>query len=280
MKVSGQAAALALLCIGACVDEVEDPNDGPTGVFVPDGGGAVVTTDAAAASVDAGTGVPGSPGLTGASDAGAVGAPVDAGSASGFPRWDGGFPFGDGGFPRFDAGGATTADAGSANDAGGTSGGDAGDDPYANARQVCVDTINMYRATKNLPPLQRASASRESCSDKGAEKDGKSGVPHSSAGSCQGLGAQNACPGYPVGGFGGSATLEDAIKFCLKQMWAEGEPPEGGKECISKYFKGDTACFLAHGHYLNMIDTNNAVVSCGFYDMGNNKFWMNQDFGR
>jgi hypothetical protein len=61
-------------------------------------------------------------------------------------------------------------------------------------------------------------------------------------------------------------------------MWAEGEPPEGVKACKDAYFKGDTACFLAHGHWINMSEPTAAQVSCGFYDMGGSKYWMNQDF--
>ncbi|MBN1655851.1 MAG: hypothetical protein JXA30_18945 [Deltaproteobacteria bacterium] len=156
----------------------------------------------------------------------------------------------------------------------------AGGDPYEEVRQVCVDTINEYRATLGLAPLTRASATLEECSDVGAKKDGDSRQAHSSAGDCPPLGSQNTCPGYPVGGWSGSATLADSLKRCLQQMWAEGEPPEGRAECISKYYRGDTTCFMTYGHYLNMSDPNNGTVACGFYDMGSNTFWMNQNFGR
>jgi hypothetical protein len=69
------------------------------------------------------------------------------------------------------------------------------------------------------------------------------------------------------------------MKQCLSQMWAEGEPTEGRQECLRKYFAGDQACFLAHGHYLNMSDAGNGFVSCGFFTMTNGRIWMNQDFG-
>jgi hypothetical protein len=81
-----------------------------------------------------------------------------------------------------------------------------------------------------------------------------------------------------VGARTGNATLADALKKCLAQMWAEGEPPGGVQACKDAYFKGDTACFLAHGHWINMSDATAKQVSCGFYDMGGSKFWMNQDF--
>ncbi len=153
------------------------------------------------------------------------------------------------------------------------------DDPYDEVRQVCVDTINEYRATMGLAPMNRASAALEECSDQGAKQDGDTGVAHSSAGSCAGLGAQNTCPGYQVGGWAG-ATLADALKRCLAQMWAEGEPPQGRDQCIAEYRAGNTACFMAHGHYINMSNPGYGTVACGFYDMGNNTFWMNQNFGR
>ena len=152
-------------------------------------------------------------------------------------------------------------------------------------RQVCVDEINMYRATLSLPPMDRATNAQELCSDQGAKKDGDSGNAHSSAGrgnpcasggSNPGFGSQNTCPGYPVGGFG-SATIADALKGCLEQMWAEGEPPGGEEACIDAYFNGDTECFLAHGHYINMKGGSEGV-SCGFYKMENGRYWMNQDF--
>jgi hypothetical protein len=148
----------------------------------------------------------------------------------------------------------------------------AGGDPMVEmARQVCVDTINMYRATKMLAPLMRLTA-QETCSDAGAKTDGDSGTAHGSAFSCKGSYGQNTCPGYPVGGFAG-ATLSDALKTCLQSMWAEGEPPVSRAQC-----QMDTSgCFEMHGHYLNMTE-NFKGVSCGFYKMKNGSWWMNQDF--
>lgn len=161
--------------------------------------------------------------------------------------------------------------------------GDAGanpGDPYASLRELCVDTINMYRATKSLPPLMRASASEEACSDEGAEFDHMRGRAHGSAAAnaipCRRRGvAQNSCPDYGHGGRRGG--IDQALTSCLKQMWDEGEPPGGVDACLQAYFDGDTACFLAHGHYINMI-ADKTAVSCGFYDTGEGEVWMNQDF--
>jgi hypothetical protein len=143
-------------------------------------------------------------------------------------------------------------------------------------RQACVDTINQYRSTLGMPALTRASASVETCSDSGAQSDATTGVAHGSAGDCPGMSAQNTCPGWNPSQYGG---VVNALKACLQAMWNEGEPPVGRDQCIQQYFQGNTACFLAHGHYLNM-SGNNPVVSCGFYLMPNGRVWMNQDFGR
>jgi hypothetical protein len=148
-----------------------------------------------------------------------------------------------------------------------------GDDVFAAERQACVDTINMYRATLSLPPLMRASRELEACSDAGAKKDADNNAPHSSAGDCRPLGAQNTCPGYPVRN-GGSITA--SLNGCLEQMWAEGEPPNGVEACIADR----NGCFQDHGHWINMQSASSRTVACGFYKMENNRYWMNQNFGR
>jgi hypothetical protein len=235
-------------------------------------------------------GFPGAPGGTSAGSGGGAttgGAPTGGttggGGTTGFVgggttgffggTFGGGFPGGrlDGGRP--DAG-STTVDAGPPP----VPSGDAGPDQFAELRQVCVDTINMHRATLGLTPLARANATQENCSDLGAQKDGMSRAAHSSAGgnttdACKraGLGAQNTCPGWPS-----RPTLADSLKRCLQQMWDEGEPPGGTQACIADR----TGCFQMYGHWINMTSTTSRVVSCGFYDMGGGTFWMNQDFGR
>jgi hypothetical protein len=142
--------------------------------------------------------------------------------------------------------------------------------------QQCVDTINGYRATLGIAPLRRATPEQEACSNRGAQKDGKANSPHSSAGDCKGFGAQNSCPGWGFGPRTPYSSLSAALDGCLASMWAEGAPPVPVSACISDYL----GCFMKHGHYINMVDTSNQVVACGFFDMGKDKFWMNQDFGR
>ena len=158
-------------------------------------------------------------------------------------------------------------------------------------RQVCTDEINMYRATLKLAPLARATHEQELCSDRGSQKDGIAKVAHGSAGPgnpCNtsgkqyggfpGFGAQDTCPGWPVGKYTGAATIADALKGCLKSMWDEGVPAEGTDQCIKDYRAGKIDCFEMHGHYINMSSPTSKVVSCGFYDMGMMTYWMNQDF--
>jgi hypothetical protein len=197
--------------------------------------------------------------------------------------------------PSKDAGKDAAVDAGALEDAAavapkdaGTPAGDAGPSVSGIAaadldrlRTVCVDEINMYRATLSLTPLTRPAAQYELCSDEGAKQDGDSKVPHGWANAgykcstpVRGFSGQNTCPGWPAAN---ATAIASSLKKCLQQMWAEGEPPEGEAKCKSDYFAGKTECFLAHGHYLNMKNMFKSV-SCGFYDMGKSTYWMNQDF--
>ncbi|MFI5306769.1 MAG: hypothetical protein ACHQ53_05425 [Polyangiales bacterium] len=198
---------------------------------------------------------------------------------------------GTGGAGGLSGSGGMVAGTGGMSMTGGTGGGTAGaganisglpDAELDMLRQTCVDDINMYRATLMLTPLKRASAAQEACSDMGAQMDGDSGVAHQSAraGLCRsvGLGAEDACPGWGVGGFTGNATVADALKNCLMGMWAEGPPPSGTTvaQCIM-----DTAgCFQQHGHWINMSSSTSGVVACAFYKMKTGAYWMNQDFAQ
>lgn len=205
-----------------------------------------------------GAGLPGSQGAPGAG--GAAGVPGAPGMAMGAPA----------------AGAAAPAgSAGAAAAAGAAAPAAPGDDEFAALRQVCVDYINMYRATLNLAPYKRGTPEQEACGDMGAKKDGDSMVAHGSArdGDCYrvGLSAQNTCPGYPA-----RPTLEASMKMCLDQMWAEGEPMEGTAACI----QDQSGCFQKHGHWINMTSTQSSAVACSFYKMTSGAYWMNQNFGR
>jgi hypothetical protein len=230
-------------------------------------GGAAGSSGGAGGSIGGGMSGGGAGGASGSSaggmgGAGGVGGAAIAGAGAGGAGGSGG------------SGGAGGA-AGAAGAMAGTGGATGPATDMDGLRQACVDYINMYRATLGRTPLRRATPDQEACSDMGAQKDADSGDAHSSAGDCDGLGAQNTCPGYPVRGEG-IAGIEASLKRCLDQMWDEGEPPVPIDECIDDY----QGCFLPHGHWINMQSTSSQVVSCGFYEMPNGSYWMNQDFGR
>lgn len=121
------------------------------------------------------------------------------------------------------------------------------------ASQLCVDTINAYRKTLNLPPYQRWT-SDESCAGTQGLADSKSGTPHSAFGKC-GEWAQNECPGWP----GPDGQM---ITGCLQMMWNEGPGSD----------------FSKHGHYINMSSTQYTKVACGFATAADGSVWAVQDF--
>jgi hypothetical protein len=129
-------------------------------------------------------------------------------------------------------------------DSGGGGGGGGG----GGAAQVCVDTINGYRKTLNLPAYARWTDA-EACSDGEAKSDAATNKPHGAFPRC-GEFAQNECPGW-------DGAPETMIKGCLKMMWAEG--PGGG-------------------HYENMRSTKYTKVACGFHTTSAGKVWSVQNF--
>ena len=121
------------------------------------------------------------------------------------------------------------------------------------AEQLCVDTINKYRASINLPPYQRWIA-EESCADGQAQSDSVSKKAHGAFQQC-GESAQNECPGWP-------GPPSSMIPQCLDLMWKE----------------GPGADFATHGHYINMSSTKYTAVACGFYKTPKGDYWAVQDF--
>lgn len=119
------------------------------------------------------------------------------------------------------------------------------------AQEICVAEINKWRATENLPPLQRWS-SAETCSDGEAKSDAETGTAHGAFGRCT-ENAQNECPGWP-------GKPEQMIAGCLKMMWEE------------KFGSGEK------GHYLNMKSTSFSKVACGFHVTSGGKVWAVQNF--
>jgi hypothetical protein len=138
---------------------------------------------------------------------------------------------------------------------GGPDGGVTGDSGSASdgPAQLCVDTINMYRATLGLPPYARWSEG-ERCADSQAASDALTGNAHGAFGKCGEM-AQNECPDWP-------GPPETIIKNCLAQMWAEGPGTD----------------FATHGHYINMASKSYGKVACGVAQTSTGKYWLVQDF--
>lgn len=129
-------------------------------------------------------------------------------------------------------------------------------DRYEVYRKACVKKINDYRATLNLPPYARWKEG-ESCADKEAKSDSKTGTAHGAFRTCDDIEekemAQNECPGWP--------SLESISDGCLGMMWDEGPGP-----------------FEGHGHYINMSSTSYTKVACGFYVTPSGDVWSVQNF--
>jgi hypothetical protein len=138
-------------------------------------------------------------------------------------------------------------------DGGGGGGGGDGSGGGAGAAQLCVDTINMYRATLNLAPYARWT-DQEACADGQAASDSMTMKAHGAFGMCT-EGAQNECPNW-------SGPPEMLLKGCLASMWAEGPGTD----------------FSKHGHYINMSSTKYTKVACGFHQTSTGKYWAVQDF--
>ena len=125
-------------------------------------------------------------------------------------------------------------------------------DPFPEERAACVDRINGFRATLDLPPYERW-RDAEQCSDGQAADDARTGRAHGAFGDCGEM-AQNECPGWD--------SMDEIIEGCLQTMWDEG-PGED---------------FNAHGHFLNMSSTDYSRVACGFHVTSDGAVWAVQNF--
>ena len=126
---------------------------------------------------------------------------------------------------------------------------------YAAESSACVDRINEFRATLDLPPLSRWTDA-ESCANDEARQDSESGTAHGAFGQCDEY-AQNECPGWPS-----VDSITEGTSSCLQMMWDEGP--------------GDP--YSEHGHYINMTNTAYTKVACGFYTTPDGSVWAAQDF--
>ena len=127
---------------------------------------------------------------------------------------------------------------------------------YAAEKQLCLDTINAYRATLGLKAVVR-SASLEAFADQGARYDSERDQAHAhfSAFSKGAIpsDAENAIPGWPLKSY---KTVAKIVGEGAKMMWAEG--PGGG-------------------HYEN-IKGSHTAVGCGIYVNPAGGVWIIHDF--
>lgn len=202
-------------------------------------------------------------GARGDGSSGGAGANAASGSTGGSTGGSGGRP-GTGGIPSPGTGtgqgtGQGTGgrgDSGSGPDAGTTEDAAPGADAAASATAaaLCVDTINMYRATLGLAPYAPWGADMDTCASSEALSDSQTNRAHGAFGMCT-ENAQDECPGW-----GGAP--ESVITGCLKQMWAEGPGTD----------------FATHGHYINMSSTKYTRAACGFATTPTGKIWATQNF--
>lgn len=130
-------------------------------------------------------------------------------------------------------------------------------DSFATLREACLDFTNEKRASEGKTPLVLWSDASK-CSDQQAKDDWKFDSPHGHFGDCN-EGAQNTCPGWPANA--DTAAQREVLINCLTMMWNEG-PGEP---------------YSAHGHYINMSNSQYTKVTCGFY-YENGSLWINQNF--
>jgi hypothetical protein len=128
-------------------------------------------------------------------------------------------------------------------------------DPYAAARQRCLEETNAYRARVGAAPLA-GRPDKHACTDTDARGDATTGTVHGGSGKC-GFDAQNECPRWdsPAAGM---------ITPCLASMFSEG-PGEP---------------YQAHGHYINMTSTEYRGLACGFHETPDGHVWLVQNYFR
>ncbi len=122
---------------------------------------------------------------------------------------------------------------------------------YAASRAECVNRINAFRATENLPALAQW-IDAEGCSDGEARSDSETGKAHGAFGTCKEW-AQDECPGW--------GSVQSTVTDCLQSMWDERLNP-GGQQ----------------GHYKNMSNKSYTQVACGYYETPAGKVWALQNF--
>jgi hypothetical protein len=130
-------------------------------------------------------------------------------------------------------------------------------------RQDCVDRINQFRTQCACLPALARWTDGEACADMMAMYDSAGTTAHAGfiAKICSGGNAQNECPGWP--------SEAQVVSGCLQQMWNEGPP--NMTPCSG-------TCFQTYGHFINMTNTRNKKVACGFFKTTAGKLWSVQNF--
>jgi hypothetical protein len=121
----------------------------------------------------------------------------------------------------------------------------------------CVQLVNGYRATVQLPPLAVWTDS-VGCLAGQAGKDATADKAHGNFGMCKEA-AQNTCPGWVADT--SRESLADVVGRCVESMWSEGPGSDYSK----------------HGHYTNMTNPKYAKLGCA-YDFRQGSLWINMDF--
>ncbi len=218
-------------------------------------GGAIATGGAVTATGGAATG--GTPNMGGSRATGGASSTGGSKSNTGGTRATGGAP----------STGGSKAAGGTATTGGASSAGASSTDPLATYRQLCVSTINSFRATKGLAALTEWT-SAETCVDGQSTADQTSNTAHSAFGNCN-ENAQDECI---------TTNSTSQLVACLTSMWNE-KNNAACTGCDACSGAPSTTCpnctYSTCGHYVNMSAQFYTEVACGFSSLGG---WSTQDF--
>lgn len=137
-------------------------------------------------------------------------------------------------------------------------------------QDYCLEVVNKYRATEDLPPLARAK-DKESCVTEQAAKDMAMNVGHGNFGDC-GEGAQNSGPNVNPKYY---STEEKIVDVYVSMMWED----EKAKVTSGERDPEKSEDYPYIGHYLNMKNTKYKSLACGIaYNEDGSMAWFNMDF--
>lgn len=140
----------------------------------------------------------------------------------------------------------------------------------SNWKDYCLEAINKYRSTENLPAYTLADESKQECADKQSADDLAANKAHGHFGDCKEYG-QNSGPNVSVTRYANEEAIVDTY---LKMMWDEKKLVESGERDPNK-----DSDFSYIGHYLNMSSKRFKSVACGFAKSADGKTgWINFNF--